>query len=80
MANGATLPPLTVEDLNSHLTALQTALASTVTSIQRGDTKVQYRTVAELKTALGAVNQNLVTVAATAATIRTFRFTSSKDL
>ncbi len=65
--------------LQQRLEALKAALATGVLIIQHGDTRTQYRSIDEIKTAIGAVQEDIA-AAGGESVIRTFKLTSSKEL
>lgn len=69
----------TLVQLQARLEALKVALATGVLIIQHGDTRTQYRTIDEIKTAIGAVQEDIA-AAGGESVIRSFKLTSSKDL
>jgi hypothetical protein len=69
----------TLAQLQARLDALKAALANGVTAVEHGDTRVQYRSIAEIRAAIGVVEQNIAT-AGGAGIIRSFKFTTSKGL
>ena len=71
--------PLTLTQLQSQLTALQTAMGNGVLTVRHGDTSVQYRSIAEIRTAIGEVQQ-YIDAAGGNSMLRNFKLTSSKDL
>lgn len=69
----------TLAQLNARLDALQAALGQGALMVQHGDTRVQYRTVEEIRSAIAAVEQQIA-AAGGQAVVRSFKLSSSKDL
>lgn len=69
----------TLDELNARLSTLKAALATGASLVQHGDKRVQYRSIAEIRAAIGAVEQDIALLGG-AAVIRSYKLTSSKDL
>ena len=78
MANG-NLPTLPLQTLYNQLGAIDTAIGNGVLSVEHNGVRVTYRSIAELRTARGAVEQQ-ISVAGGNAVLRSIKLTSSKDL
>lgn len=70
---------LTQAQLQAQLDAIDTAIGIGATSVQHGETRVQYRSIAELRTARGAIEQLIMEIGGDA-TVRSFPLRSSKGL
>lgn len=68
----------TLDQLNARLESLYTALGS-AQMVQHGDLRVQNRSIAEIRTAIGAIEQQIA-AAGGQAIVRSIKLTSSKDL
>lgn len=66
-------------ELQARLEKLKKALASGAKSVSYDNKMVTFRDVAELKAAIAAVEQDLAAANGTSI-VRTFKFTSDKDL
>jgi len=71
--------PATLAQLNARLDSLKSALAGGVLSVQHGDSRVQYRSIAEIRQAIGEVEGDIAQLGG-ANVLRSIKLTSSKDL
>lgn len=71
--------PATLTQLNARLDVLKTALGAGVLSVQHGDVRVQYRSVAELQSAISSIEGDIALVGGSVP-LRSIKLTSSKDL
>jgi ribosomal protein L29 len=65
--------------LQAQLAALKNARASGVTLVQHGELRTQFRSIAEINTVIGAIEQDIA-AAGGSQVVRSIKLTSSKDL
>jgi hypothetical protein len=69
----------TLSQLTIRLESLKAALAQAALTVEHADTRVQYRSVEEIRTAIGIVQEEIEQQTG-GGIIRSYKITSSKDL
>jgi len=69
----------TLAQLNLRLENLKAALAQAALTVEHADTRVQYRSVDEIRTAMGVVQKEIEAITGTGI-VRSYKITMSKDL
>jgi hypothetical protein len=69
----------TLAQLTTRLEALKAALAQAAQTVEHADTRVQYRSVDELRMAMGVVQKEIESITGQGV-LRSYKLTSSKDL
>jgi len=69
----------TLAQLQIRLEGLKAALSSGVLVVQHGDTRTEYRSIDEIRTAIGAIQED-IEQAGGKSIVRSFKLTSTKDL
>ena len=69
----------TLQILQTRLEALKAALANVASTVEHADTRVTYRSVDEIRTAIGIVQEEIEGLTG-GGIVRSYKITSSKDL